>query len=144
MQNKDDWVALFNDNSWLLTLSYLADIYEKLIILNLSLQGKESYIIDFVEKLTAFQNMLDLWIRKIEDGRMGMFSRVTNFIEMHDYQLLDELRGAIILHLKVMKDEFTQYFPEITQSYFNLVRNPFVQKWKIAFQMIKMMNKKNL
>ena len=83
---------------------------------------------DFVEKLTAFQSMLDLWIRKIEDGRMGMFSRVTNLIEIHDYQLPDDLRDAIILHLKVMKDEFTRYFPEIRQSEFNLVRNPFVQK----------------
>ena len=128
LQNKEDWVALFNDNSWLLTLSYFADIYEKLIILNHSLQGKESYIMDFVEKLTAFQSMLDLWIRKIENGRMGMFSRVTNLIEIHDYQLPDELRDAIILHLKVMKDEFTQYIPEITQSDNNLVRNPFVQK----------------
>ena len=53
---------------------------------------------DFVEKLTAFQSMLDLWIRKIEDGRMGMFSSVTNLIEIHDYQLPDELRDAIILH----------------------------------------------
>ena len=127
LQNKEDWVALFNDNSWFLTLSYLADIYEKLIILNHSLQGKESYIMDFVEKLTAFQSMLDLWIRKIEDGRMGMFSRVTNLIEIHDYQLPDELRDAIILHLKVMRDEFTQYFPEITQSDINLVRNPSLQ-----------------
>ena len=60
LQSKEDWVALFNDNSWLLTLSYFADIFEKLNILNLSLQGKESYIMDFVEKLTAFQSMLDL------------------------------------------------------------------------------------
>ena len=59
---------------------------------------------------------------------MDMFSRVSNLIEIHDYQLPDELRDAIILHLKVMKDEFTRYFPEITQSDFNLVRNPFVQK----------------
>ena len=54
LQNKEDWVALFNDNSWLLTLSYLADIFEKLNIFNLSLQGKEICIMDFVEKLTAF------------------------------------------------------------------------------------------
>ena len=125
LQNKEDRVALFNDNSWLLTPSYIADIFEKLNILNLSLQGKERYIIDFVEKLTAFQSMLDLWIRKVEDGRMGMFYRVTNLIEIHDYQLPDELRDAIILHLKVMKDEFTRYFQEITQSDFNLVK-----KWK--------------
>ncbi|KAI6650478.1 hypothetical protein LOD99_7530 [Oopsacas minuta] len=73
LQNKEDWVALFNDNSWLLTLSYLADIFEKLNILNLSLQGKESYIMDFVEKLTAFQSMLDLWIRKSKMGEWTCF-----------------------------------------------------------------------
>ncbi|KAI6648387.1 hypothetical protein LOD99_8177 [Oopsacas minuta] len=72
--------------------------------------------------------MLDLWIRKIEDGRMDMFSRVTNLIEIHDYRLPEELRDAIILHLKVMKDEYTRYFTEIRKSDFNLVQNPFVQK----------------
>ncbi|KAI6648289.1 hypothetical protein LOD99_12098 [Oopsacas minuta] len=121
-------IALFNDNSWLLTLSSLADIFKKLNILNLSLQGRESYIMDFVEKLTAFQSILDLWIRKIEDGRMGMFSRVTNLIEIHDYRLPEELRDAIILHLKAMNDDFTRYFPEIRKSDYNLVRNPFMQK----------------
>ena len=52
-------------------------------------------------KLNAFQIMLDLWIRKNEDGRMGMFSRVTNFIEIHDYQLRDEFSGAIIYTSKL-------------------------------------------
>ena len=107
LQGQDDWVALFNDNSCLLTLSYLTDIFEKLNILNLSLRGNESYIIDFVEKLTAFQSKLDLWIRKFEDGKMGMFSRITDLIEIHDYQLPNELKDTIILHLKVLKDEFT-------------------------------------
>ena len=27
--------------------------------------------------------MLDLWIRKIEAGRMGMFARMTNLIEVY-------------------------------------------------------------
>ena len=39
-QGKNDWVALIDDNSWLLNLSYLTDIFEKLNSLNLSLQGK--------------------------------------------------------------------------------------------------------
>ena len=58
---------------------------------------------------------------------MGMFARMTNLIEVHDYQLTDELREAIILHLNVLRDEFTRYFPEIKKSDFNLVRNPFVE-----------------
>ena len=59
---------------------------------------------------------------------MGMFPRITNLIEIHDYQLPNELKDAIILHLKVLKDEFTRYFPDIRKSDFNLVRNPFVHK----------------
>ena len=80
---------------------------------------------DFTDKLTAFQSMLDLWIRKFEAGRTGMFARMTNSIEVHDYQLTDKLRDAIILHLNVLRDEFTRYFPEIKKTDFNLVRNPF-------------------
>ena len=49
--------------------------------------------------------MLDFWIRKIEAGRMGMFARMTTLIEVHDYQLTDELRDAIILHLNVLRDD---------------------------------------
>ena len=64
LQGKDDWVALIDDNSWLLNLSYLTDIFEKLNTLNLSLQGNECYQMDFTDKLTAFQSMLDLWIGK--------------------------------------------------------------------------------
>ena len=72
--------------------------------------------------------MLDLWIGKIEAGRLGMFARMTNLIEVHDYQLTEELRHTIILHLKVLRDEFTRYFPDIRKSDFNLARNPFVEK----------------
>ena len=128
LQGKDDWVALIDDNSWLLNLSYLTDIFEKLNTLNLSLQGNECYLMDFTDMLTAFQNMLDLWIGKIEAGRLGMFARMTNLIEVHDYQLTEELRHTIILHLKVLRDEFTRYFPDIRKSDFNLARNPFVEK----------------
>ena len=56
-----------------------------------------------------------------------MFARITNLIEVHDYQLTDELRDAIILHLNVLKDEFARYFPEIKKTDFNLVRNPIVE-----------------
>ena len=55
LQGKDDWVALIDDNSWLLNLSYLTDIFEKLNTLNLSLQGNECYLMDFTDKLTAFR-----------------------------------------------------------------------------------------
>ena len=68
--------------------------------------------------------------RKIEAGRLGMFARMTNLIEVHDYQLTEELRHTIILHLKVLRDEFTRYFPDIRKSDFNLARNPFVEKVK--------------
>ena len=81
---------------------------------------------DSTVKLTAFQSILDLWIRKFEAGRTGMFAKMTNLIEVHDYQLTDELRDAIILLHNVLRDEFTQNFPEIKKTEFNQM-NPFVE-----------------
>ena len=42
----------------------------------------------------------------------------------------NDSRNAIIMQLKVMKDEFSRYFHEIRKLDFNLFS---CKKWKIAF-----------
>ena len=42
---------------------YLVDIFERLNLLNLSLQGKDSNIVDFSDKLSAFQALIDHWLQ---------------------------------------------------------------------------------
>ena len=120
------WLNLLEDPVWIARLCYLSDIFEKLNKLNLSLQGKDSNIMDFTDKLSAFQGCLDLWTRKLTSGRLTMFSRLAEFIEDSEAEISEELKQAILSHLKALKVEFEKYFPNLNASDFTLVRNPFV------------------
>ena len=48
--------------------------FSKFNPLNLSLQGKQANIMEFVDKLTAFQQMIELWLRKLERENISMFT----------------------------------------------------------------------
>ena len=59
-QNKQDLLLHFNIDEQSLKLAYLVDIFSRLNILNLSMQGKESTVLDFVDKVNAFIMKLEL------------------------------------------------------------------------------------
>src|SRR5271156_1067213 len=63
LHHKHKWAALFSDDDWCYGLCYLVDIFEKLNLLNLSLQGKGANLIKFSDKLASFQAMISLWLR---------------------------------------------------------------------------------
>ena len=44
-KNKNEILSYFNDDNWITSLAYLADIFEKLNILNLKMQGKNTNIV---------------------------------------------------------------------------------------------------
>ncbi|KAI6661430.1 hypothetical protein LOD99_13302 [Oopsacas minuta] len=83
---------------------------------------------DFVDKLSAFQAMLDLWRNKINSGRITMFSHLCSYVEDCEISISEALQNDIATHLQSLKDEFSRYFPETTKSKFNLIRNPFLAK----------------
>ncbi|CAM5151165.1 unnamed protein product [Natator depressus] len=74
---------LFCDDKSLSVVCYLADIFEKINALNLSLQGKGD-VLTMREKVTAFQKKLMLWREHFENGCLEMF------------------HGYVILLLKIM------------------------------------------
>ena len=53
-KNKEEFLSYFNNNNWITSLVYLADIFEKLNILNLKLQEKNTNIIQLRDNLKAF------------------------------------------------------------------------------------------
>jgi hypothetical protein len=55
----------FIDSDFVIKLAYLCDIIEKLNILNTSLQGKETHILQLYDKVVAFIKNIDLWQRKL-------------------------------------------------------------------------------
>ena len=77
VQGKAVWASLILDEDWLSSLCYLSDIFERLNVLNLSLQGRDSDILVFCDKLSAFQGCLDLWASKVASGLYAMFPRLS-------------------------------------------------------------------
>lgn len=59
--------AGFAATNFLLKLVYLFDIFNKLNVLNLSMQDSNMYIFQLLEKIAVFGRNMQLWIRKIQD-----------------------------------------------------------------------------
>ena len=69
------------DKAWIIRLSYLEDIFSRLNILNKSLQGKFTTLIDFIDKIRAFIMKLELWERKSKDGNLEIFENVITLLD---------------------------------------------------------------
>lgn len=123
-KNAEHLLNEINDN-FKENVAYLADIFEALNFLNLQLQGRDTTIIIHGDCIKTFMAKLKLWIRKMENGNINCFPRLSQIID--DNNISDELNDEIISHLKSLYNEFEFYFPDInTESIeMRLARNPF-------------------
>ena len=83
---------------------------------------------EFIDKLSAFQATLDLWRKKIINGRITVFSHLSSFVEDCETSISESLHNDIATYLQSLEEESSGYFPETTKSKFTLVRNPFLAK----------------
>ena len=70
-QKKEDLVKFLHED--VVSLAYLVDIFSKLNELNLSLQGQDTTIVNFIDALSAFQAKLELWERKMTMAKWECF-----------------------------------------------------------------------
>ena len=61
----------FEDEVFILSLSYLADIFSHLNDLNMFMQGMSANHVLCTEKIKAFMKKLALWKRRVEGGTVG-------------------------------------------------------------------------
>ena len=102
------------------SLAYLVDIFGRLNELNLSLQGQDKTIINFIDALPAFQAKLKLWERKMTLGRTGI-STLNEFLEDNeDMRLNDDVKSKIINNLQYLRCEFAKYFPRHNKRLFGI------------------------
>ena len=78
-QKKEDLIKFFHED--VVSLAYLVDIFIRLNEINLSLQGQDKTIVNFIDALSAFQAKLGLWERKMTMGQMEMFPTLNEFID---------------------------------------------------------------
>ena len=118
-KNKEEFLSYFNDNNWITSLAYLADIFEKLNIINLKLQGKNTNIIQLRDNLKVFVEKLQNWCQKVVDGNIAMLDRLSS------YKIDEQLKTLMVEHLQSMEYEFQHYFSELKEKEPILARNPF-------------------
>lgn len=102
----------FRDHLFVMKLSYLVDIFEKLNTLNLQLQGANTHILDTSDKVKAFCRKLELWSRNIKQENLEMFANVDEFVKTYkaEEQHIKVLFVTIENHLNMLAKNFKKYF----------------------------------
>ena len=108
------------------SLTYLADIFEALNMLNLKLQGPHTTIILHTDAIKAFIAKLGLWERKIKVVNIAAFHCLTQI--MGEKPLKEQLQKEIKNHMSIVQKKFYCYFHDINaieNVQMTLAHNPF-------------------
>lgn len=123
----------FEDSIFLSKLAYLCDIFKKLNLLNLSLQGNETHILELKDKIAAFQRKLALWKTKMEDKNLiDCFPTLHAFLSENDLTLNEAEKFMFLDHLSQLIVHFEKYFPEDIQQH-DWIKDPFTSDPPQAF-----------
>ena len=113
------------DPDWLASLAYLSCIFERLNLLNLSLQGPNTNILILSDKIDAFTRKLERWAVRVDGGSVEMFPEVEEFMAENELSV-DNVKVMITTHLQGLVDHFKKYFPkETTPQQYDWIRQPF-------------------
>ena len=111
LREKDyDFRKYLEDEEFIIRLAYLSDIFEAINLLNLSFQGPNCTVVEFISKLGAFILKLDLWKKNVESKKYGMFEFLTSLDSAPNNEVFHE----IIDHLSLLNAEVRHYFPDVT------------------------------
>ena len=75
------FIACMNDECWLKKLSYLANIFSALNVLNVSLKDKDSHKLYVQNKIEVMIKKLETWARKVQDNWFDPFPILQNFLK---------------------------------------------------------------
>ncbi|GFY36064.1 zinc finger BED domain-containing protein 5 [Trichonephila clavipes] len=119
----------FRDGLFLMKLSYLVDIFEKLNILNLQLQGSNVHMFDTRDKINAFCRKLELWSRNLKQKNLEMLENADKCVKTYktEEQHVEVVYKTIEYHLAMLAKNFKKYFfaeDNLIASY-EWVRDPF-------------------
>ena len=132
-EQKSKRATHFADDSWLTKLGYLSDVFQKLNILNRSLQGGNMDVFTARDVIEAFKLKLSMWKSRIQAGDVTDFPDLkTAFIEATDSddKLVETTIALAVEHLNVLAINFEKYFPSTSDGYIQETKwmlNPFLK-----------------
>ena len=122
-RQKQELATYFGDPLFIQRLAYLADIFEKLNTLNLSMQGGKTNMINLYDSLNAFVDKLALWKMHVMKDVFVMFDRLSALTTANSSVIIS---AEVTEHLCKLDEELDYYFPECTDmnEKLKIVRNP--------------------
>uniref|UniRef100_A0A3B3I4U8 Uncharacterized protein n=1 Tax=Oryzias latipes TaxID=8090 RepID=A0A3B3I4U8_ORYLA len=119
--------TMFENTDWLAKLCYLADIFRKLNELNMSLQGKDTSILNLYDKVGGFLKKVEMWKRACDQEDFTCFPQLDVFLSNEDVATAP-VKLVIVGHLANLISGFHSYFPDMDEKSVQLdwVRNPFL------------------
>uniref|UniRef100_UPI003AAEA413 protein FAM200B-like n=1 Tax=Centroberyx gerrardi TaxID=166262 RepID=UPI003AAEA413 len=122
-ENNSPLADLFSDDVWLAQVAHLADVFEQLNTLNVSMQGRGHKIFEQSDKIEAFKKKIALWANHVSKNRLDMFPNACREAQL-DTAGKNALKKTVTAHLTKLQDRFNDYFPE-KHGDDDWVRNPF-------------------
>jgi len=125
---KQDLLRSFTSEGFQLQLAYLVDIFQALNNLNLLMQGNNTNRISSCDNIQAFVAKLGLWHRRVQKGNAASFTNLDTALENKQVGLEGELKNEVEAHLRLLKQEFERYFPDLGDTElpeWKMTRNPF-------------------
>ena len=119
-QQKDyDFQNNLEDKEFIAGLGYFSDSFEGFNHLNLSFEGQNCIVVDFISKLGAFLRKLKLWRKNMDNKRYGMFK----FLSALEVEVSDDFSQEITQHLSLQTLELQHYSPDATSCAY--ITDPF-------------------
>ena len=105
----NEMAEYFETTEFIQNLAYLADVFTALNELNRSLQGQGISVIHACDKLSAFKEKLQLWIRRVKQGNFVNFPSLQETLK-ESATLHTDLVSTIAEHLQILSTAFDGYF----------------------------------
>ncbi|XP_066543047.1 protein FAM200A-like [Hoplias malabaricus] len=112
LEKQSQLADFFSEEKWLLTVSYIADIFSILNELNLKLQGHDC-LFRHCEQIQGFQKSVKLWQLRIKSQSFYMFPKMNKHIEEMcvSKKVVADMTHLIKAHLEGLAQNFMHYFP---------------------------------
>lgn len=117
---ESEYANYLSDDSWIAKVAFLSDLFDHLNKLNISMQGKEENILVSQDKMVAFKDKLNLWLRHIEENNLEMFPLLN--VNKQYPGLIKQISET----LERLHEKIDHYFPSIDVKCFDWIRDPFV------------------
>lgn len=108
-ERKSQLLESFTDPNFFY-LAYLADMFNMLNSLNISLQGRGVNILEAEEKIKSFHAKLALWRRRAVVGSFSNFQKFDELVSQTTVTVAAGVRESITEHLETLNDNFEGYF----------------------------------